>query len=526
VDLAEATGTGACMTLVACVTCSVLFFCEVSAFLSAKPRTDVVLDSNQDSELRINFDVSMLDMACDHVTVGVWDAFGTERMNITRNVMKTHLDHNGASKGRPYTEDELVALEFMDQTFSGEEQKELDSDWSSSSDQFHHDDFQSVIDAHDHTFVNFYADWCPHCRAFGPIWNAFEEKLNSAEAGTWLAHSGKYLETDDDIGTETVTLAEAKAKCLTLPGCVGFTTEALPSTVDTAGPQQVWFKSKWKPAPNPTWTSWQVPQEPVVDADGAKANVRVLKINCVDFEETCQQQKVHSFPTVRLYRRGFDKKQFVDFRGRRDIADLEVFARGEVKKLHRNTGAKFHEVFSEGCRIQGFVEVARVPGTVHFQAMHTADRTLNLAFTNVSHQVHSFTFGDEPAKTQGMLPEEYSRHAAPLDGKTFSVDRFHQAPHHFIKVVHTRFEESDLRSYQQTHQWSVRSIQRKTVPQAKFSYDLSPVEVVIRKGDRRWYDFVTSIFAIIGGAFTVMSMTSGVLNVASTQFKRSINKIG
>merc|ERR1740127_125964 len=167
-------------------------------------------------------------------------------MNITRNVIKTHLDHNGASKGRPYTEDELVALEFADASFSAEEQKELDSDWSSSSDQFHHDDFQSVIDAHDYTFVNFYADWCPHCRAFGPTWNAFEEKLNSAE-------------------------------------------------------------------------------EPVVDA-----------------EETCQQQKVHSFPTVRLYRRGFDKKQWVDFRGRREMADLESFARREVKQRHRNTGARFH----------------------------------------------------------------------------------------------------------------------------------------------------------------------------------------
>ncbi|CAK0850971.1 unnamed protein product [Prorocentrum cordatum] len=63
-----------------------------------------------------------------------------------------------------------------------------------------------VIDAHDYTFVNFYADWCPHCRAFGPTWTSFEEKLNSAE-------------------------------------------------------------------------------EPVVDADGMKANVRVLKINCVDFED-------------------------------------------------------------------------------------------------------------------------------------------------------------------------------------------------------------------------------------------------
>merc|ERR1712014_471179 len=99
-------------------------------------------------------------------------------------------------------------------------------------------------------------------------------------------------------------------------------------------------------------------------------------------------------------------------------------------------------------------------------------------------------------------------------------------PQHFIKVIHTRFEDLNVRSYQQTHQWSVRAMPRKTVPQAKFSYDLSPVEVVVRKGERRWYDFVTSIFAIIGGAFTVMSMTSGFLNFASSQFKASINKLG
>jgi len=39
---------------------------------------------------------------------------------------------------------------------------------------------------------------------------------------------------------------------------------------------------------------------------------------------------------------------------------------------------------------------------------------------------------------------------------------------------------------------------RKSVPQAKISFDLSPVEVVVRMGERRWYDFMTSIFAIIG----------------------------
>jgi hypothetical protein len=267
-------------------------------------------------------------------------------------------------------------------------------------------------------------------------------------------------------------------------------------------------------------------EDVITDADNAKANVRVLKINCVDFEETCQEQRVSAFPTIRLYRRGAKEKNWVDFNGRREIGDLSKFAHSEVKKRHMHTGAHYHEMFTEGCRISGSLEVARVPGTVHFQAMHTEDKTLNLAFTNVSHHVHKFNFGENAEKTAYALPSEYRKHVAPLDGKTFSVPKFHMAPHHFVKVVHTRFESSSLRSYQLTHQWNVRAIQRKTIPQAKFSYDLSPVEVVVRKGDRRWYDFVTSIFAIVGGSFTFMSMTSGILNFASAQFKASINKLG
>mmetsp|Transcript_20038 Transcript_20038/g.52810 ORF Transcript_20038/g.52810 Transcript_20038/m.52810 type:complete len:465 (+) Transcript_20038:458-1852(+) len=446
-DLAEASASGAVMTFAAVVTCSVLFICELSAFLSAKDRTDVLLDSNQDSMLKINFDVTMLDMACDHVTVGVWDAFGSERMNITRNVQKQRIDHKGKDKGHPYSEDEIVELEYSGQNLTEDELKELDADWSSSSDSFKHGDFDQVVEAHDFTFVNFYADWCPHCRNFVPTWNQFEEKVNSGK-------------------------------------------------------------------------------DEIKDADGVKANIRVLKINCVDFEETCQKQKVQAFPQVRLYRRSAGKDQFSNYDGKREAGALMEFAAREVGKRHMHTGAHYHEVFAESCRIRGHVEVARVPGTVHFQAAHTEDKTLNLAFTNVSHIIHHFTFGENPSTGYMMLPREYRHHVNPLDGRTFTVDKFHQAPHHYIKVVHTRFEKSNIRSYQQTHQWSVRTIQRKTIPQAKFSYDLSPVEVVVRKGDRRWYDFITSVFAIIGGAFTVMSMTAGFMNFTSAKFKSSIGKHG
>lgn len=444
-DLAEASATGACMTVVAVLTCIVLFICETQAFLTAKPTTRIQVDSNQDALLRINFDVQLFDMSCDHVTVGVWDAFGTDKMNITKNVQKQRIDHKGSHKGRPYTEDEVTELEFSDKSFSKDELAELDSDWGSTSDKFKHDDFQAVVDAHDFTFVNFYADWCPHCLHFAPTWKVFEDKINEGH-------------------------------------------------------------------------------EKIMDADGIAANVRVLRLNCVDFESTCQQQRVAGFPTLRLYRRGqSDKKGYAEYQGARGPGDkgLVTFLKDQVAKRHMHSGSSYHDIFDSGCRLSGHVEVVRVPGTLHFQAVHSNDHTLNLAFTNVSHQVHHFSFGEAARQTMNKLPAEYKRHVNPLDGREFVAEKFHMEPHHFIKVVHTRFENSGIRSYQQTHQWSVRMLpSRKETPQAKFSYDLAPVEVVVSKGQRRWYDFVTSCFAIVGGAYTVMSMSAGMLKAATSTVKK------
>jgi thiol-disulfide isomerase/thioredoxin len=280
----------------------------------------------------------------------------------------------------------------------------------------------------------------------------------------------------------------------------------------------------------PTWIDFENKvnggEDVLKDADGVRANVRLMRINCVDFEDTCMQQSIRMFPSVRLYRRAAKKGTYEEFRGSLGIDGLRSFLTKEVAKRHTHTGAHFHSMFNEGCRITGHVEASRVPGTLHFQAQNSADRMFNPAFTNVSHMVHHLSFGEAPRRSIFSLPSEYKRHVNPLDGRTFIADKFHKAPHHFIKVVHTRFEETGLRSYQQTHQWSLRTLQRNTVPQAKFSYDLSPVEVVISKGERRWYDFLTQVLAIIGGAFSVMSMAMGILKVSQVQLKVMMNKMG
>ena len=49
------------------------------------------------------------------------------------------------------------------------------------------------------------------------------------------------------------------------------------------------------------------------------------------------------------------------------------------------------------------------------------------------------------------------------------------------------------------------------VPEAKFNYDISPMAVMTKREGRRWYDFITSVLSIIGGAVTVLGLIDGVI---------------
>mmetsp|Transcript_15651 Transcript_15651/g.46984 ORF Transcript_15651/g.46984 Transcript_15651/m.46984 type:complete len:100 (-) Transcript_15651:1269-1568(-) len=72
-----------------------LFAVELWAFLSTTVETGVALDSNVDTLLRINFNVTMLDLQCEYATVDIVDALGTNSMNVTKNVEKWQLDAAG-----------------------------------------------------------------------------------------------------------------------------------------------------------------------------------------------------------------------------------------------------------------------------------------------------------------------------------------------------------------------------------------------------------------------------------------------
>ena len=66
--------------------------------------------------------------------------------------------------------------------------------------------------------------------------------------------------------------------------------------------------------------------------------------------------------------------------------------------------------------------------------------------------------------------------------------------------------------YQMLTQSQIMHYDEMDVPEAKFSYDLSPMAVVVTNKGRRWYDFITSLCAIIGGTFTVVGILDSVLH--------------
>ena len=195
-----------------------------------------------------------------------------------------------------------------------------------------------------------------------------------------------------------------------------------------------------------------------------------------------------------------------------------------------------HEYIDEehpGCQLSGHLLLDRVPGNFHILA-RSSSHDLAPHMTNVSHQVHSLTVGDPMAafKIKGdsvrNLPANVKSKISPMDDNVYVTQNLHEAYHHYLKVIPTQVDglkigSRFLRAYQILPNSQLSLYRSDQVPEAKFVYDLSPIKVSYRKKQRKWYDYCTSIMAIVGGVFTVVGMIESGIYAAATQARRSSN---
>ncbi len=103
-----------------------------------------------------------------------------------------------------------------------------------------------------------------------------------------------------------------------------------------------------------------------------------------------------------------------------------------------------------------------------------------------------------------------------MDSNVYITSKYHEAYHHYIKVVSTHLNmgtssSNRMMTYQFLEQSQIVFYDETTVPEARFSYDLSPMSVVVEKEGRKWYDYLTSLCAIIGGTFTTLGLIDATL---------------
>ena len=55
----------------------ILFVVELAAFMRTSIDTSVILDTNADTMLRINFNITLMDLSCEFAAIDVYDVLGT-----------------------------------------------------------------------------------------------------------------------------------------------------------------------------------------------------------------------------------------------------------------------------------------------------------------------------------------------------------------------------------------------------------------------------------------------------------------
>merc|ERR1711957_607505 len=125
----------------------------------------------------------------------------------------------------------------------------------------------------------------------------------------------------------------------------------------------------------------------------------------------------------------------------------------------------------------------------------------------------------------GSLPTEVTRHLSPMDGKSFVTAAAHETWVHDLKIVSTRSSRGET-TYQFHHQRRVAKVPKEHVPQVKFLFDMEPFSVLVQAESKHWYDFCTSLLAILGGSFVTMRLMAHASVAAASMFHKQASSGG
>ena len=298
------------------------------------------------------------------------------------------------------------------------------------------------------------------------------------------------------------------------------------------------FYAPWCPWCQRLGPTWEAVTEEVhgkyPEEDG---RIRFAKVDCTAEVELCKANQIAAFPSIRIFTHGSDDvvnmgvHEHLAYYGDRTTDALLTMAEG----LATSVGKPHHTVEhvallsrSPGCNFSGFVLVKKVPGTLHFVA-RAPGHSVDFLSMNMSHYVHSFFFGSLPSpRRRRTLAQLHplgltDNWADKLRERNFVSPSAGATYEHYMQVVLTSIEpraspEAAFDAYEYTVQSHAYDAADHAA--AKFTYRMSPVQIVVSEKSKAFYHFLTAVCAVVGGVFTVAGIIDAMVHTVNKIAKK------
>jgi thiol-disulfide isomerase/thioredoxin len=179
-ELVEPSSLGACLALCGGALLAALFALSALAYLSVGLRTETAMAPGTDAPLRLTLNVTFPQLPCHLAAVEVIDVLGRRRKNVTANLRKFRVDGEtgrrllAAPRGGPAAYGDAEGDFGADaagarERESGGEQAAAAADPPGVAVRLTHETFAGFVGRYDVSLVAYGASWCPFSRKLAPV---------------------------------------------------------------------------------------------------------------------------------------------------------------------------------------------------------------------------------------------------------------------------------------------------------------------------------------------------------------------
>jgi len=571
-DLVISSTPGMIISLIGTIVMITLFIFELNAYRKVDVSTTLVVDELVDEMLRMNFNVTLHQVPCDYLSIDVSDTTGTARHNISKDILKWRLDSEQRviaastaltahtrteARQHPDTDHETHGGKY---DMLGDDDDEYEPPDTNLSQALGQETFEPFLKEHELTVVNFFAPWCIWCRRFEPVYLETASKIPDLHFHgharlaqvDCVAHQPfcgvnqirayptvRMYKNGDPVNFELFTGARSVEALLGFikeqmdlftmshavahkAGAAKFSVKhgALSAGSDLYRARMTREAAETYCGTNPACSgfTWQSKTPP---SPSAPAPNRV-KGKAIGSE-------IEELPMV-YFKSGLT----VDAAHKSMNSDQAWTAHIKLSNAtHSKSSAGSLGHGPEGCLIAGHLSVRKVPGALKLY-LHSAEHDHIVDKINSSHRVNELWFGEplSQADVKSLPASDRAELLAPtshrLDGLPFISAEVGHSHVHYLKVVtkvikHMAARMRDTLAYKYTVHSNRYEAPQGSEPVIEFTYDLSPISIVLQQESVPFYRFLTNSCAIIGGVFTVIGLLENIIHhTASTVMKKTI----